>query len=315
MKDRDFKFDNIKGILIFLVVFAHFLESFYGSGLKNDVYKFIYTFHMPVFIFVSGYFAKFNFKKILCNLVYPYIIFQVLYCAFFREGIQFFTPKWLMWYLFVMVIYYLSLGVFKKAIPFILPLSVILSVFAGFSERIGYPYSLSRLIYFYPFFLLGFWVKNNNLKFENNRLWFCLLLLSVASSAQVLKFVQNNYALYGSVSYQASNSSPLLRVILYGVAVLWIFSLLKTVPAFKIPLLSDWGRYSICIFLLHGFIVKSTPWLFAYDEKLNILLSLALTFPVCFALGNKFVFQILNPIFKLPLQTDKNVIEYNTKEK
>ncbi len=51
------------------------------------LYKFIYTFHMPAFILVSGYFAK-NFKrkgyvkKLAVKLIIPYLIFQGIYSVF-----------------------------------------------------------------------------------------------------------------------------------------------------------------------------------------------------------------------------------------
>ena len=84
---RNYKFDNIKGILILLVVFAHFIE---GISSTEYVYKFIYIFHMPLFIFVSGYFGKFDKKKLILHLVYPYIVFQLLDLCF--DAI-YFTPR------------------------------------------------------------------------------------------------------------------------------------------------------------------------------------------------------------------------------
>jgi fucose 4-O-acetylase-like acetyltransferase len=60
---RNYKIDNIKAFLIILVVFGHMLELVNMGGL----YRLIYTIHMPVFVFVSGYFAKFNAKKIVTN--------------------------------------------------------------------------------------------------------------------------------------------------------------------------------------------------------------------------------------------------------
>ncbi len=87
-KSRDSYFDNAKFILIFLVVFGHILRSFInGNEFMLHLYKFIYTFHMPAFILVSGYFAK-NFKrkgyvkKLAVKLIIPYLIFQGIYSVF-----------------------------------------------------------------------------------------------------------------------------------------------------------------------------------------------------------------------------------------
>lgn len=58
-KERVHFFDNLKGILIFLVVFGHFaLPVHSASDTLNALYGFIYIFHMPLFVFVSGFFAK-----------------------------------------------------------------------------------------------------------------------------------------------------------------------------------------------------------------------------------------------------------------
>ena len=58
-KGRLYYFDNAKFVLIFLVVLAHYI-----SPLKTDfpsvrvLWLTIHTFHMPAFIFISGFFAK-----------------------------------------------------------------------------------------------------------------------------------------------------------------------------------------------------------------------------------------------------------------
>lgn len=61
IQERKYKFDNLRFILMFLVVFGHFL------ALQDEysLYRFIYSFHMPAFIFISGYFAKYSRRRIL----------------------------------------------------------------------------------------------------------------------------------------------------------------------------------------------------------------------------------------------------------
>ena len=57
-KERDYFFDNLKAVLIFLVVLGHFLLPIHGESVLVVVKRLIYVFHMPLFVFVSGYFAK-----------------------------------------------------------------------------------------------------------------------------------------------------------------------------------------------------------------------------------------------------------------
>lgn len=57
---RDLSFDFIKGVLIILVVLGHVIQGLYGIDnpdvWENLLFTIIYTFHMPLFIFISGYF-------------------------------------------------------------------------------------------------------------------------------------------------------------------------------------------------------------------------------------------------------------------
>lgn len=78
-KQRDFQFDNIRLLLIFFVVFGHCVGTY---AQESVLFRFIHTFHMPVFVFISGYFARFDKKKVVFSLFLPYLVFQVLYQIF-----------------------------------------------------------------------------------------------------------------------------------------------------------------------------------------------------------------------------------------
>lgn len=72
--------DIAKGIGIFLVILGHLVT--YGSYIFN----WIFSFHMPLFFFLSGYVFKYTintngyFKKITKNLILPYIIISLIGC-------------------------------------------------------------------------------------------------------------------------------------------------------------------------------------------------------------------------------------------
>lgn len=68
---RDIFYDIVKGIAIVLVVFGHCIQ--YGSGehyenarlfMDEWLYKLIYSFHMPLFALISGYFFILHVKNI-----------------------------------------------------------------------------------------------------------------------------------------------------------------------------------------------------------------------------------------------------------
>ena len=52
-------FDNIKGLLIILVVVGHVAHPVHNDNPAiSCLFDVIYLFHMPLFVFVSGLFAK-----------------------------------------------------------------------------------------------------------------------------------------------------------------------------------------------------------------------------------------------------------------
>lgn len=58
-KVRDARFDTLKGVLILTVVFGHFFTHDASHGVVSEsLANFIYSFHMPLFVFVSGYFTN-----------------------------------------------------------------------------------------------------------------------------------------------------------------------------------------------------------------------------------------------------------------
>ena len=59
MKQRIYKYDNVKAFLIFLVVIGHMTSDYVSdSHMVRWITLWIYTFHMPAFIFVSGLMHK-----------------------------------------------------------------------------------------------------------------------------------------------------------------------------------------------------------------------------------------------------------------
>ena len=82
---RDTYLDSSKAVLIFLVVFGHFLERLIGWGnpLNHALLGTIYFVHMPAFIFISGLFYKDqNWLKNIVFFISLYVPFQILFPAF-----------------------------------------------------------------------------------------------------------------------------------------------------------------------------------------------------------------------------------------
>ena len=60
---RDIRLDNLRGLLITIVVIGHFLLPLYRTRFVTGLIYTIYIFHMPCFIMLSGYFAKGAYRR------------------------------------------------------------------------------------------------------------------------------------------------------------------------------------------------------------------------------------------------------------
>ena len=85
---RDRQLDAIKGFAIVLVVIGHVTAFVNPENIKNNLlFNLIYSFHIPLFFFISGYlvFGRFGpttftwIKKKFRQLIVPYILFTIFY--------------------------------------------------------------------------------------------------------------------------------------------------------------------------------------------------------------------------------------------
>ncbi|MDF7826697.1 acyltransferase family protein [Pontiellaceae bacterium B12227] len=85
MKTRQLAPDFIKGVAIVLMVYGHLTMIGNCADTQNCVKSWIYSFHMPLFLLISGmffssegeFFKKFN--KILLRVGVPYVLFISVY--------------------------------------------------------------------------------------------------------------------------------------------------------------------------------------------------------------------------------------------
>lgn len=176
-------FDNLKGVLIILVVVGHVVYPVSTSPymFTMGIIDFIYLFHMPLFLFVSGLFARSVFKGGVfkaSSVLYYALLSVVLNLLLslekcFLGGAFSFNPFSLggiSWYLMVLSFYLGTVPFFISLKPwFAISLSVVVSVVSGYFE-IGDTLAMSRAIVFLPFFLVGLYFERNIIVDLLNRL-------------------------------------------------------------------------------------------------------------------------------------------------
>jgi len=259
--------DTAKFVLVALVVVGHLIEQVrHFSPFAEAAYRYIYLFHIPALVFVSGAVATARFdveegKRWLAALVLPYLVFQALYLladAAWQEKAFVFrvtTPYWLLWYLFSLAAWRLMLPV---ALSVAHPLlgSVLVAVAAGWLPDVGYPFSLSRTLVFFPFFVAGYLHGCARPRGPVVLAWLVLLVLAgVAWWARAASPMW----LYGSAGYADLGARPWagasarLILLMLGMAGTW--AVLRLMPE-RDNVLAWLGRYSIGAYLLHGFLVR-----------------------------------------------------------
>lgn len=287
--ERDYHFDNYKAFLILLVVGAHFIYPLQESVTWTEyLRKAIFLFHMPAFVFISGHFAKHNnWVRLVKKLLVPYVIMQIL-IFFIRiltplENSEFtlVQPYFTLWFLPCLFFWRLMIEPLS-GVKGIVPLSFLAGILAGFDPKIGEIFSLSRMICFFPFFLLGY-------RFEKKEGKRFAALAGVAAIFALLAVLEpympmRDFLLRGSYLPGKQLAGVAVRCGIYVGGVLLTYLFLSLIPRKKCWF--SWlGTRTMSVYLFHGILVKAfaeSP-LVPYFEStagawLVLLCSAALTF-------------------------------------
>ena len=171
IKERIYKFDNIKLLTILLVVVGHVIEPYTKhSDMFRSLFIFIYSFHMPLFIFISGLFQKrfSDTNKLKINKVAYYVILgfslKILnaLCRMVKSGkfkMDVFGGGAIDWFLFVLSMFMITAYLLRKVHPAItLSIAFVLGSVCGYFPSINDDMWLSRYFVFLPIYLIGYYM-------------------------------------------------------------------------------------------------------------------------------------------------------------
>ena len=268
-KKRINLWDNIKFLLIALVVVGHFVD-----GLANNynsfksIFIFIYAFHMPLFMFISGLFYK---PKNIKNkfLMYTLIgfalkitIFIINYILGKNPSFSLLSDNGIPWFMFSLAIFTLISYILRdQNKKLILIFSVLIACFTGYDKEIGDFLYLSRSIIFFPFFWLGTMIKGEEIikiKEKYNKKLFiigsfiiliwgilCLTNLDTLYTLRHL-FTGKNY--FSKTVYAFG---PLARLFCYVLAIILSMAIIAITPNKKLHKITEWGSKTLQIFYWH----------------------------------------------------------------
>lgn len=291
---RIFYFDNIKGLLILFVVLTHTLgicSDYYG--FSRDWFKIITFFMMPLFIFITGIFARKSKKtpiKRASKMLIIFIIAQVLITLYYGLVLKtispfksIITPRFTLWYLLTCAWLYLLEYVFRKfKFKYVFIISLLFAILSGFISVITNTLSLTRTVTAIPFFVLGYYQKDIKLfdkvkKYKNVFFILTLIITVWFLFNQDFFLFKDTYLKYSYFVYDTPLECFLKRCLLYVIFFIFSGFILNIMPRKK-TFLASLGNKTLTIYLIHGVLLKTIAHykLFIDNAVIGTILTYAL---------------------------------------
>ncbi|MDT7842343.1 acyltransferase family protein [Streptomyces justiciae] len=284
-KQRDAFFDNAKYLAIVLVAVGHAWEPLKGdSRILEGVYTVVYSFHMPAFIIISGFFSRSfdmrpdRLKRLITGVAVPYVLFETAYVLFDRtvggdsgKDISLLDPWYLTWFLCALFVWRLCTPILKL-IRWPLPFALGVAMLASVAPSIGNDLDLQRVLQFLPYFVLGLCMKAEH--FHMVRTWrMRILAVPVFAAALAVGWWavprMNTAWFYHRDAAQDLGApwwvGPVMVLAMFGCSLLLTACFFAWVPRRKMWF-TALGAGTLYGYLLHGFLVKAGDYQGWFDH-------------------------------------------------
>ena len=317
--------DNLKALLIMSVVIGHFAEIYIKGNPSFEMVKlFIYAFHMPLFIFISGLHHRYtNVMERIIYLVSIGLMWKMVrtVSVFFLYGRVHFTllsEPGVPWFMFALAVYEGAAWILRKQnMKWALVVSILLACFAGFDNSLGDFLCLSRIIIFFPFYLAGVVIDEEKLFSLREKAGRLGILAGVAifilwASAVVFRFDQIRIILHllagrNPFRNEILTTGPLWRLACDLLTAVLCFALILLVPNRKIKGVTRIGVNSINVYFWHYLCLEILLYLVNCEALISqgplgkiIYLMMAVAVTIFLGISNIFSFpckQIKKAVF------------------
>lgn len=309
--------DQLKGIAILLVVLGHFIE--HNNGRDNFMWLFIYSFHMPLFMFISGYVMQMSFRiedidlknvivfinKKVRSLLVPFVSWGIIIPYFFFRSsdvgfdtfLMDFIERWGggLWFLATLFILSILFLLYRWIMQLIgqkgnmdLIVIILLFLFVVFLYKISsgkiYLEGLRSTVSYFLFYFWGVIVMKykrlNMILLDNERFFtFCILMFFL-----LLPSFIDISSLGISQSFN--------KIILAPFAIFAIFFIIRHIRWYRYidMMFQYFGRESLSIYVTHNgpfvfllFVADYLP-LSPANNIIWFTISLAISIFICFAM-------------------------------
>ncbi|WNR43507.1 acyltransferase family protein [Paenibacillus roseipurpureus] len=267
-KKRNLELDALKGLAILLVIIGHAIQYNISDFKTNPFFNFIYSFHMPLFIFISGIISYFTVSiesigdslnvlaKKFKTLVIPFLSWYFIVNFLLREDflkesfseyslkiIKF--PDFGLWFFWVLFLCFLVLVLIKTIQIFVSKIKKgLLEVFFYYFVTVIIMFlpigtlGLNLLKWYFPFFISGFLLskyKGSLSRFSEKAAQISLVLFPILLTQYKrlldLDFIHYLHGLNGHIIIAINLS---YRYLIGFVGIMVMFIIIKEIKRFKI---------------------------------------------------------------------------------
>lgn len=295
-------FDLIKCFAIFMVIWGHCIGQLTQTDCSQlPVYRIIYSFHMPLFMLISGYFASnsmnLSFKVVLAKkfrqLIYPCIIWGAMIWLVIESMYSFCYNRDTidLWGLLVDFYWFADFWFLKSC--FICYLLAYIGSHSGISKKYWIPISLLisqgispfYISFMYPCFIIGIELHQNKSLFLkiNNHYW----VIAISFLIMLFLYTENTWNRSHGIPSNILNADfqAWIRLMTYRLFRLFIgiigsiyffltfFKYFRRISNGKlIDYFSDCGRYTLELYILQTLVLERIITHYLQFNNVNQLL-------------------------------------------
>lgn len=272
-KERVAYLDNARYWVMLLVVIGHSLTELVVMDSARGVYTWIYSFHIPFFVLISGYTARRyvgdfrQIRRIVSTLIIPYLLVESSLQLITRhydgqpEQLMILSPQWLGWFIAALFIWRITTPLWR-ALKYPITTSIIISLLVGLIE-VPNVLALPKVLGLLPFYVIGLHMNRERFdRLADYRIRIASVILLAGSFIWCQVYAEGlttSWLLWK----QRYSEAPLLagpwegmfqRAQLIAVGIILTFATLSLIPRKRSITTILGGRTFYC-YLLHGFVI------------------------------------------------------------